>query len=98
VRHHRRAVPRGFSDKLPTRLHGSLRGTLLCLRFAGILCRGRDDGALPRFRLNGVDDAVSAELTADWIEAHPLTVFDLQQEARDLRATGLQFRLNAGAS
>jgi exopolyphosphatase/guanosine-5'-triphosphate,3'-diphosphate pyrophosphatase len=98
VRHHRRAVPRGFSDKLPTRLHGSLRGTLLCLRFAGILCRSRDDAALPEFRLGVVDNAISADLPADWIESHPLTVFDLQQEARDLKATGLQFRLNAVAS
>jgi hypothetical protein len=27
-----------------------------------------------------------------------LTVFDLQQEVRDLKATGLQFRLNAVSS
>jgi hypothetical protein len=50
--------------------------------------------ALPAFRLHGGDDAISAELPADWIESHPLTVFDLQQEARDLKATGLQFRVN----
>jgi exopolyphosphatase/guanosine-5'-triphosphate,3'-diphosphate pyrophosphatase len=98
VRHHRRAVPRDFADKLPARMHGSLRATLLCLRFAGILWRARHDAALPLFRLSGVDEAISVELPADWIAAHPLTVFDLQQEARDLRATGLQFRLNAVAA
>ena len=31
------------------------------------------------------------------MEAHPLTVFDLQQEARDLRAIGLQLRVEPAA-
>jgi exopolyphosphatase/guanosine-5'-triphosphate,3'-diphosphate pyrophosphatase len=94
VRHHRRAIPRGFTDRLPTRLHGSLRMTLLCLRLAGILCRGRDDNAIPGFRLGGADGTITADLPAHWIESHPLTVFDLQQEARDLKATGLQLEVN----
>jgi exopolyphosphatase / guanosine-5'-triphosphate,3'-diphosphate pyrophosphatase len=42
VRHHRRAIPRGFTDRLPTRLHEPLRMTLLCLRLAAVLCRSRD--------------------------------------------------------
>jgi hypothetical protein len=32
------------------------------------------------------------------VEAHPLTVFDLQQETRDLKATGLLFRLEPVAA
>jgi hypothetical protein len=35
---------------------------------------------------------------ADWAAAHPLTLFDLQQEARDLKAIGLQLRIDSGAS
>lgn len=97
VRHHRRAIPRGFTDRLPTRLHEPLRMTLLCLRLAGILCRSRDDAAVPAFRLSSSGNTVTAGLPADWMEAHPLTVFDLQQEARDLRATGLSFRLEPAA-
>jgi exopolyphosphatase/guanosine-5'-triphosphate,3'-diphosphate pyrophosphatase len=94
VRHHRRAIPRAFSDKLPTRLHAPLRMTLLCLRIAGILCRSRNDIAIPAFRLGGGDNAIGLDFPADWVESHPLTVFDLQQEARDLKAIGLQFRVN----
>lgn len=93
VRHHRRAIPRGFTDNLPTRLHEPLRMTLLCLRIGCILCRSRDDTALPAFRLNVSDNTVTVGLPTDWMEAHPLTLFDLQQEARDLKATGLLFRL-----
>jgi exopolyphosphatase/guanosine-5'-triphosphate,3'-diphosphate pyrophosphatase len=93
VRHHRRAITRGFTDHLPTRLHEPLRMTLLCLRIGCILCRSRDDAAVPAFGLSVSDNTVTVGLPADWFEAHPLTVFDLQQEARDLKATGLLFRL-----
>jgi exopolyphosphatase/guanosine-5'-triphosphate,3'-diphosphate pyrophosphatase len=91
VRHHRRAIPRGFTDLLPTRLHEPLRMTLWCLRFACILCRSRDDAAIPVFRLGAGDNTVTAAFDARWMENHPLTVFDLQQESRDLKAIGLQF-------
>ena len=98
VRHHRRAIPRGFTDSLPTRLHEPLRLTLLCLRIGCILCRSRDDVAVPAFRLGLGDNTVTVGLPVDWMEAHPLTLFDLQQEARDLKATGLLLRLGPVAA
>lgn len=95
VRNHRRAIPRGFADRLPARMLHPLRMTLLCLRFACVLCRSRDDGAVPEFRLVEEGDALVASLPLDWMEAHPLTVFDLQQECRDLKAMGLVLRVEA---
>jgi exopolyphosphatase/guanosine-5'-triphosphate,3'-diphosphate pyrophosphatase len=97
VRHHRRPIPKSFTDKLPTRLHEPLRMSLFCLRLACILCRSRDDGAVPDFRLSGSDNMITLAFPADWMESHPLTLFDLQQEARDLRAIGLNFRVNRPA-
>ena len=94
VRYHRRAVPPGFADELPARLHEPLRLTLFCLRFAGILCRSRDDSALPKFRLSGGDNRITVGFPKKWREAHPLTLFDLRQETRDLRAIGLRFRVD----
>jgi exopolyphosphatase/guanosine-5'-triphosphate,3'-diphosphate pyrophosphatase len=96
VRNHRRAIPRGFADKLPSRLHEPLRTTLMCLRFACILCRGRDDAAIPQFRLGGSDNMLTLGFEQDWAETHPLTVFDLQQEAKDLKAIGIQLTLDTG--
>ena len=93
VRYHRRAVPGEYTDLLPTRMHEPLRTTLLCLRFACILCRSRDD-KLPDFRLSGSDKLVTAGFDADWMEAHPLTLFDLRQEARALSTLGLTFRVS----
>jgi exopolyphosphatase/guanosine-5'-triphosphate,3'-diphosphate pyrophosphatase len=96
VRNHRRAIPRGFADKLPSRLHEPLRMTLMCLRLACILCRSRDDSAIPAFRLSGTDNMMTIGLPRDWVATHPLTVFDLQQEAKDLKAIGLQFHVDTG--
>jgi len=98
VRNHRRGIPRAFTDQLPTRLHQPLRMTLMCLRFACILCRSRDDTAIPAFRLSGRDTTITVSFPADWVSAHPLTMFDLQQEAKDLKAIGLQLRIEAGSA
>lgn len=94
VRHHRRPIPKGFTDQLPTRLHEPLRMTLLCLRFACILCRSRDAEAIPSFKLSGSDNMITVSFPESWKESHPLTIFDLQQEARDLRHIGLQFQIS----
>jgi exopolyphosphatase/guanosine-5'-triphosphate,3'-diphosphate pyrophosphatase len=96
VRYHRRGIPRGFADKLPSRMHEPLRMTLMCLRIACILCRSRDDAAIPAFRLSGTDDTMTISLPLEWAAAHPLTVFDLQQETKDLKSIGLQFRVDTG--
>jgi exopolyphosphatase/guanosine-5'-triphosphate,3'-diphosphate pyrophosphatase len=94
VRHHRRPVPGNYADQLPTRMHEPLRMTLFCLRFACILCRSRDDDAIPEFRLSGGDNTITVGLPKKWREAHPLTVFDLEQETNDIQAIGLQFRVS----
>ncbi|NND56112.1 MAG: Ppx/GppA family phosphatase [Xanthomonadales bacterium] len=94
VQNHRRAIPTGFLDKLPARLHEPLRMTLFCLRFACILSRSREEEAIPPFRLSSGDNTVTTSFSEQWIEKHPLTMFDLQQESRDLATIGLQFRIS----
>lgn len=94
VRYHRRAIPGEYTDLLPTRLHEPLRMMLVCLRFACILCRGRDDNSLPRFRLSGSDNRITASFDEEWLQANPLTLFDLRLESKALEAIGLQFRVN----
>lgn len=91
IRYHRRAVPGRFAERLPPRLHEPLRITLFCLRFACILCRSRDDSAIPTFKLNGLDRSISVQFPAQWAEQHPLTLADLELETDLLRKIGLQF-------
>ena len=94
VRHHRRAVPEAFCEALPTRLHEPLRITLACLRLAAVLCRTRDDAAIPEFRLDAEDHVLDLHLPEDWARAHPLTMADLEQERGVLAAIGLALDLH----
>jgi exopolyphosphatase/guanosine-5'-triphosphate,3'-diphosphate pyrophosphatase len=93
VRYHRRSIPRNFAEQLPVRLHEPLRMTLFCLRLACVLCRSRDESAIPEFRLSGGDSMITAGFPEKWKESHPLTMFDLRQEIRDLESIGLQFNV-----
>jgi len=93
VANHRRAIPKHYADKLPTRLIEPLRMTLFCLRFACVLCRTRDDSSIPSFKLSGTDNMITVDFAADWKEQHPLTMTDLQQESENLNAVGLLFRV-----
>jgi len=94
VQNHRRFIPGEFADKLPARLHEPLRMTLFCLRFACVLCRSREDDALPTFRLSSGDNTTTVSFSEQWKENHPLTMYDLQQESRALDAIGLQLRIS----
>ncbi len=94
VRNQRRSIPEGFADKLPARLHESLRITLFCLRFACVLCRSREDDAIPAFRLSGGNEIITVSFPEQWQVSHPLTMFDLLQESRDLASIGLQLRIS----
>ncbi len=94
VRNHRRDIPKSYARKLPTRMHEPLRMTLFCLRFACILCRSREDEAIPPFRLSGSDNMITVSFPDSWMERHPLTLFDLRQESGDLESIGLQFRVS----
>jgi exopolyphosphatase/guanosine-5'-triphosphate,3'-diphosphate pyrophosphatase len=93
VGYHRRQIPEGFASKLPSRLRKPLRGTLFCLRFACILCRTRDDRAIPRFKLSGSENMLTADFPDDWKEHHPLTFADLEQESLQLQPIGLNFKV-----
>ncbi|MDX1555312.1 MAG: Ppx/GppA phosphatase family protein [Xanthomonadales bacterium] len=93
IRHHRRAVPTRFAEGLPTRLHEPLRVTLFCLRFACILCRSRDDDAIPDFSLSGRERSIAVRFSDAWAEQHPLTLWDLEQEVEMLRRIGLQINV-----
>lgn len=94
VRFQRRAIPGSYTDLLPTRMHEPLRMTLFCLRFACILCRSRDDAALPTFRLGGSDNSITVGFPQKWVESHPLTLFDLQQEGKTLQAIGVRLSIS----
>ncbi|MEM1410942.1 MAG: Ppx/GppA phosphatase family protein [Pseudomonadota bacterium] len=96
VRHHRRDIPERYASGLPARLHEPLRLVLFCLRLACVLCRTRDDAALPAFQLTREGHLLSLRVDAKWAMAHPLTIADLENERSQLRVMGLRLDLRLG--
>ncbi len=96
IRFHRRQIPSRYAGNLPPRLHEPLRLLLMCLRLACVLCRTRDDTALPDFTLQRDGHDLELQLDAGWAMAHPLTIADLENERVQLRVMGLNLDLSLG--
>ncbi len=95
VRYHRRPIGGDFTQALPERVHQALKQSLLCLRLACIFCRSRDSSAIPDFSIRVSDGTFTLILTEDWMQAHPLTLHDLQTEAVEARPTGINLRVQS---
>jgi exopolyphosphatase/guanosine-5'-triphosphate,3'-diphosphate pyrophosphatase len=95
------ALVRGHRRKLAltpfTELAGPAGETLLrlcvLLRIAARLHRTRSPKALPSFRLRAVADGLELHFPATWLEKHPLTSADLEEEDTLLADCGVRLRV-----
>jgi exopolyphosphatase/guanosine-5'-triphosphate,3'-diphosphate pyrophosphatase len=92
------ALFRGLDDGSTTGASGASADAALhlcvILRLAVLLHRSRNPRPLPALRCAVTAGALELGLPADWLAAHPLTLADLEEEARILREAG--FRLTLG--
>jgi exopolyphosphatase/guanosine-5'-triphosphate,3'-diphosphate pyrophosphatase len=92
VRAHRRKLPRApFADFAGTA--EVLQRLCILLRIAVRLHRTRSPKALPRFRLRPVADGLELGFPSAWLEKHPLTRADLEEEDTLLSDCGLRLRV-----
>jgi exopolyphosphatase/guanosine-5'-triphosphate,3'-diphosphate pyrophosphatase len=93
IRCHRRKFSVSEFNALPTELqHGTLRLCVL-LRLAILLHRGRSSTNKPMLLIEAQGDAIRLSLPAEWLENHPLTRAELEQEAEQLRVGGFTMQL-----
>ena len=87
VRGHRRKFPAFVFDEFPA----PERAARLCrvLRLAVVLHRGRTELPLPALQVSVDGPEMHLEFPPGWLEDHPLTRADLQQEACFLATAGL---------
>jgi len=65
----------------------------LLLRLAVLLNRGRSSVALPDIDLSARSDALEMRFPPGWLDDHPLTVADLQNEIENLKTVGFRLRV-----
>ncbi len=85
VRAHRRKVPVELFDGRPEWLR-----LAVLLRLAVVLRRSRQGQHLPHIEVAAAPDALTIRLPRSWLNKHPLTRLDLEQEAGYLKAAQIE--------
>ncbi|MGB5210881.1 MAG: Ppx/GppA phosphatase family protein [Gammaproteobacteria bacterium] len=93
VGNHRRRIRNHYLQGLPTGWASRARRLLVLLRLAVVLNRGRAGDILPEISLRAGGDRLKLQFPDGWIDEHPLTKADLEQEAVYLRALGVKLKL-----
>ena len=92
VRAHRRKFPTSLWKSFPAKAR-LVEHLAVVLRLAVLLHRSRSD--VPEVTLVGSKRALEVRFPSGWLEGHPLTQADLQEEAEFLKAGGFELRTAA---
>jgi len=65
---------------------------IVLLRLAVVLHRGRSAAPLPPVKLKARNRALELEFPPRWLDDHPLTLADIEQEAEFLKGVGFKFK------
>ena len=93
VRGHRRKFPASVFEQLDPPEARRARRLCVLLRLAVVLNRSRADEFLPGVAALAKGESLSVAFPPGWLDAHPLTRADLEQERAylDAAGVGLQF-------
>ncbi len=90
--HRRKLDLAGMEELLPPWDRNAV-SLIIILRLAVLLHRGRSPAALPPIALTAGSKSLELRFPARWLNDHPLTSADLQQEVDYLRAAGVRLRV-----
>ncbi|MFO1408109.1 MAG: exopolyphosphatase [Steroidobacteraceae bacterium] len=91
---HRRKLDLSPCESLVPPWHLKAAFLIVLLRLAVLLHRGRGPRALPRLEVGARGRNLDIGFPKGWLEEHPLTEADLEQEAEWLRAAGFRLRVS----
>lgn len=90
IRAQRRRFPREELVELPEAAVKPVTRMCVLLRLAVLLNHGRSPEPFPAFRLTAGDDTLELVFPDGWLDRHPLTRANLEQEAASLKAERLR--------
>jgi exopolyphosphatase/guanosine-5'-triphosphate,3'-diphosphate pyrophosphatase len=90
VRAHRRKFPQKLFRELAPPWNEAAKSLALLLRIAILLHRSRQTGPRPDIRISLGDSRIDLRFPARWLDEHPLTLADLEQEAGYLGTAGVE--------
>lgn len=93
VRGHRRKFPLLEMGELAPSYRMVAEQLCVLLRLSVVLHRGQSDVALPEIKLKTNEKKIKLIFPENWLEDHPLTKADLNQESEYLKVAGYQLSL-----
>ena len=90
--HRRKLTLEGLEELVPPWDRSAVY-LIVLLRLAVLLHRGRSSTALPQIELAAMPRSLEVRFPPHWLDDHPLTFADLQQEVDYLRAVGFRLRV-----
>ena len=93
MRAHRRKFPKLEFEAIDADERTTLVRLAVLLRLAVVLRRNRIGDALPRITLRADENRLDVAIPADWLDAHPLTRLDLEQESEFLSVIPLRLEV-----
>ena len=93
VRGHRRKFPKDEFKKLPKRLQEPYKKLCIILRLAVVLHRSRSKDRLPAIAFSAEGKKLNVLFPEGWLDHHPLTYADLEQEVEFLSNADFKLRL-----
>lgn len=90
IRGHRRKYPLAEFGDLPKSVADAVRYLCLLLRLSVVLHRSQTEQPLPPIQLEANEATVKLRFPAGWLDQHPLTCADLEQEADYLTVAGIK--------
>ncbi len=90
IRAHRRKFPVVEFQSLPKSQQRPARRLAVLLRLAVLFHRSRNGEPVPGIELKAQKERLLLRFPAGWLERHPLTASDLEQEAAYLEAAGVR--------
>ena len=94
VRGHRRKIPVSALEELPADEREPLLRLCLVLRIAARLHHARCDEATPAMKLKAEGNTLALAFPEGWLDEHPLTLADLEQEQEYFQAAGCELTLS----
>ena len=98
LRSHRRRPDSDTMRNLPPRMQPTTQRLTALLRLSVLLHRARSDEELPPIRLSASESQMTLELPASWLENHPLTRIDLEQERDYLKQLDIKLVFGKSSS
>ena len=95
VRAHRRKFPKLDFDRIDADERTALIRLAVLLRLAVVLRRNRTGNPLPRVSMQADADRLRMSISSEWLEAHPLTQLDLDQESAFLAGIPLRLEITS---